>query len=60
MGGGAFYTLIARTEIVESTKIVAVEAVNTIPKIIFLLIFNDCGGWDRLITGMLFQSLGKR
>ena len=28
------------------------------PKTIFELRFDDCRGWDRLITGMLFQSLG--
>ena len=38
----SFYTLIARTEIVESTKIVAVEVVNKmIPKIFR---FDDCWG----------------
>ena len=61
VGGGVFIHLyIARTEIVESTKIVAVKVVNKMIPKFFNLDLMIVGGWDRLITGMLFQSLGIR
>jgi len=51
-----------RTKIVKSTKIVAIKMIanKMIPEIFFNFNLMVVRGWDRLITGMLFQSLGIR
>ena len=50
-----------RTKIVKSTKIVTIKIVNKmIPEIFFNFNLMVVKGWNRLITGMLFQSLDVR